>query len=99
MVMRETIRLGQSGALLLPQRLREAFALDEGSLLIAERRHDGILLRPARVPPDPEVYEDRRTTELLLNNATDQEDYQRVCEEVRRMGLDPAAVPHDRPAA
>jgi hypothetical protein len=34
----------------------------------------------------------------LLSNAIDAEDYRRAQEEVRRMGLDPAKIEHERPA-
>jgi hypothetical protein len=45
-----------------------------------------------------EVYGDERKAEFLLSNAIDAEDYRRAQEEVRRMGLDPTEIEHERPA-
>jgi len=36
-------------------------------------------------------------TEFLLSNAIDGEDYARAEEEVRKLGLDPATIPHRGP--
>jgi hypothetical protein len=33
----------------------------------------------------------------LLSNAVDAQDYARAEEEVRRLGLEPAAIPHHKP--
>ncbi|MGO9605878.1 MAG: hypothetical protein ACLQAT_21235 [Candidatus Binataceae bacterium] len=44
-----------------------------------------------------EVYTRQRRAEFLLNNAVDAEDYRRVCDEVKRMGLDPDRIDHLKP--
>ena len=44
-----------------------------------------------------EIYGARRKAELLLENAVDEEDYQRAVEEVRKLGLDPDQIPHEKP--
>ncbi len=44
-----------------------------------------------------ESYGQERKAEFLLSNAVDGEDYARAEEEVRKMGLDPAAIRHRRP--
>ena len=44
-----------------------------------------------------EVYGARRKAELLLENAVDEEDYQRAVEEVRKLGLDPDQILHVKP--
>jgi bifunctional DNA-binding transcriptional regulator/antitoxin component of YhaV-PrlF toxin-antitoxin module len=92
----EISRIGRRGHFVLPANLRERYGLGEGSLIIAEAREDGILIRAAGELP-PEQYTDQRKAELLLNNAIDAEDYAQACQEVRRMGLDPAAIPHRAP--
>ena len=53
-------------------------------------------VRPAVVLP-VEMYTPERKAQFLLENAVDQDDYERSAEEVRRMGLDPEAIPHQRP--
>lgn len=44
-----------------------------------------------------EIYTNERIAEFLLNNAVGQEDYARAREEVRKLGLDPDKIPHDKP--
>lgn len=89
-------RVGKRGTVVLPAELRRRFAIEEGSYVIAEERDEGILIRPAVVLP-VEVYSLRRKAEFLLSNAVDQKDYSRAVEEVRKMGLDPAKIPHHKP--
>jgi AbrB family looped-hinge helix DNA binding protein len=93
----ETSKIGKRGTVIIPATLRRRFGLEEGSLVIAEEREDGILIRPAEMPP-VEIYTPERKAEFLLSNAVDAEDYTRAEEEVRKMGLDPAAIPHYRPS-
>ena len=50
------------------------------------------MLRPAAAYP-VEQYAPARVAELLLNNAVDETDYTRACEQVRELGLDPARFP------
>ncbi len=65
-------------------------------MVIAEDREEGIFIRPAVAVP-LESYSQERKAEFLLSNAVDGEDYARAEEEVRKMGLDPAAVAHRKP--
>ena len=92
----ETARVGRRGTVVLPARVRRRYALDEGSLVIVEERDEGVLLRPAAAYP-VELYPPARVAEFLLNNAVDEDDYQKAAGEVRRLGIDPADVPHRKP--
>jgi AbrB family looped-hinge helix DNA binding protein len=96
MPIQQTAKIGKRGILVIPALLRKRFGLDEGSLVIAEERDDGILIRPARAMP-VEIYTPERIAEFLLNNAIDEEDYRRARQEVEKMGLDPDKIPHDLP--
>ena len=78
---------------MIPAALRRRFGIEEGSLVITEDREEGILIRPAVAVP-LESYTAERKAEFLLSNALDGEDYARAEEEVRKMGLDPAGIPH-----
>ena len=89
-------RVGKRGAVVLPTELRRRFGIEEGGFVIAEARDDGILIRPAHLPP-VETYTPERKAEFLLNNAIDAADYAEAVAEVRAMGLDPGQIPHDRP--
>jgi AbrB family looped-hinge helix DNA binding protein len=80
----------------IPAALRRRFGIEEGSLIIAEDREEGILIRPAVAVP-LETYSQERKAEFLPSNAVDAEDYARAEEEVRKMGLDPATVAHRKP--
>lgn len=95
--MAETSRVGKRGAVVIPSALRRRFGIEEGSLVLAEERPDGILIRPAVALP-LETYTPERRAEFLLSNAVDAEDYAVAVQEVRALGLDPDKIPHHRPA-
>lgn len=84
----------ENGSITIPDDLRERYGFEDGSLLVMEAEAEGIVLRPADWP-EPEIYTPERIAEFLLNNAVSESDYQAAIEEVRRMGIDPATVPHD----
>jgi AbrB family looped-hinge helix DNA binding protein len=92
----ETAKLGKRGVFTIPAALRKRFGFEDGSLLIAEEREDGVLLRPAIATPI-ETYSDERVAEFLLSNAADGADYDAARKEVQGMGLDPDSVPHRKP--
>jgi AbrB family looped-hinge helix DNA binding protein len=95
--MAEASIVGKHGTLVLPARLRRKLGLDEGSLVLIEEEPSGSLrLRPAAAVP-VEIYSPERRAEVLLENAVDARDYERARGLVREMGLDPDAVPHERP--
>ena len=94
----ETSKVGKRGAVVIPASMRRRFGIVEGSLVIAEETEDGVLIRPAVALP-VEVYSKSRKAELLLNNALPGKDYERACEAVRKMGLDPDAIAHEKPDA
>lgn len=93
----ETSKIGKRGVFTIPAAMRKRFGFADGSLVIAEEREDGILLRPA-VATAVERYSDKRTAEFLLSTATDAQDYEAARQEVVAMGLDPDQVPHRKPA-
>ena len=51
----ETSKVGKRGAIVVPARLRRKFGIEEGGLVIAEERYEGILIRPAVALP-VEIY-------------------------------------------
>src|SRR5918998_2217734 len=91
-----TSRVGKRGTIVIPAALRRRFGIEEGSLVIAEDIEEGILIRPAVAVP-LESYTPERRAEFLLSNAVDAGDYARGVEDVRRMGLEPATLPHAKP--
>jgi len=91
-----TSRVEKRGAVVIPAALRRRFGIEEGSLVIAEDREEDILMHPAVAVP-LESYSQERKAAFLLSNAGDVEDYARAGEEVRKMGLDPAAIAHHKP--
>lgn len=94
--MPETSKIGKRGTVVIPARLRRRFGFEEGSLVLVEEGPDGVIIRPAVAIP-VEVYTPERKAEFLLENAVDAEDYARAVEKVRRMGLNPESIPHERP--
>ena len=93
----ETSKVGKRGAIVVPARLRRRFGIVQGSLVVAEERGDGILIRPAVALP-LEMYSPERKAEFLLSNAIDASDYKAAIKEVRKMGVDPFKVAHHKPA-
>ncbi len=93
----QSARVGKRGAIIVPAKLRKRFGIEEGSIVIAEEKDDGILIRPAMVVP-VERYTPERKAEFLLSNASDEADYRKARKEVRKLGLDPDSIPHRRPA-
>lgn len=94
----EPIRIGKRGTVVIPASLRRAYRLTEGSIVLAEPAEGGILLRPAAVLP-VKVYTPERKAEFLLDNAVTPEDYAWALEEVKKLCVDPALIPHERPEA
>jgi AbrB family looped-hinge helix DNA binding protein len=92
----ETSKVGKRGAIVVPARLRRKFGIEEGGLVVAEERSDGILIRPAVAMPI-EIYTPERKAEFLLSNAVDADDYQAAVKEVRKMRGTPSKVPHHKP--
>jgi len=80
----------------IPADLRKRFGIEEGALIIAEEREDGILIRPAVALPI-EAYSPERVAEFLLSNAVDSADYAEAVDRVKSMGLDPESIPHIKP--
>jgi AbrB family looped-hinge helix DNA binding protein len=93
----EAVKVGKRGAIVVPAKLRKRYGIEEGTVVTAEGCDEGVLIRPAVVVP-VERYTPERKAEFLLSTATTAKDYQRARREVRRMGLDPDAIPHRRPA-
>ena len=94
-VAQSTSRVGKRGTVVILAALRRRYGIEEGSLIMAKDREEGILIRPAVVLP-LESYTPERKAEFLLSNAVDKEDYARAEEEVRRMGIDPNTILHDK---
>ncbi len=92
----ETLKVGQRGTVVIPAVLRKEYDLKEGSLLIAEPRPEGILLRPA-VALTVEMYSPERKAQFLLNNALTVEEYAWAMDEVKKLGLNPENIPHEKP--
>jgi AbrB family looped-hinge helix DNA binding protein len=93
----ESAKVGKRGAIVVPAKLRKRFGIEEGSIVVAEEKDDGILIRPAVLVP-VERYSPERKAEFLLSTATTEADYRKARKAVRQLGLDPDSIPHRRPA-
>ena len=91
-----TCKVGKRGTVVIPAQLRRRYGIEEGSLVITEAHGDGVLIRPAVALP-VEHYTDERKAEFLLSNAVDEQDYAWAVREVRKLGIDPETVLHERP--
>jgi bifunctional DNA-binding transcriptional regulator/antitoxin component of YhaV-PrlF toxin-antitoxin module len=77
--------------------LRKRFGIEEGSIVIAEEKYDGILIRPAVVVP-VERYTPERKAEFLLANSVGEADYRKARRAVKKLGINPDSIPHPRPS-
>jgi AbrB family looped-hinge helix DNA binding protein len=93
----ESARVGKRGAIIVPAKLRKRFGIEEGSIVVAEEKEDGILIRPAVLVP-VERYSPERKAEFLLSTSTNDSDYRKARRAVRKLGVDPDLVPHRRPS-
>jgi AbrB family looped-hinge helix DNA binding protein len=96
MAVQEITKIGKRGTVVIPAAMRRRFALNEGDTVIIEECEDGLSVRPAVALP-VEIYTPERKAEFLLNNAVTKNDYRWAVKEVRRMGLDPDKIAHDKP--
>jgi AbrB family looped-hinge helix DNA binding protein len=96
MATREIGKIGKRGTIVIPAELRRRFAFNEGTPVIIEECEDGLSVRPAVAIP-VEIYSPERKAEFLLSNAMDAKDYREAVEEVRRMGLNPRKIAHEKP--
>lgn len=91
----DTAKIGKRGTVVIPAGLRRKYGFEEGSVVIAEARAEGVLLRPVVALP-VEIYTPERKAEFILNNAVTARDYTWAVKEVRKMGLDPKKIPHEK---
>jgi len=89
-------KVGKRGTVVIPAGLRRKYGFEEGSVVIAEAREEGVLLRPVVTLP-LEIYTPERKAEFLLNNAVTPKDYAWAIKEVRKMGLNPKKILHEKP--
>lgn len=93
---REVVRVGRKHTVTIPAKLCQRLGISEGDLIIPEEHDGGILFRPAVAVPH-EIYSKERVAEFLLNSAADAKDYARLVKRVRKLGVDPSTVPHEKP--
>ena len=96
MATREISKIGKRGTIVIPAELRRRFAFSEGTPVIIEELEDGLSVRPAVALP-VEIYSPERKAEFLLSTAMAAKDYREAVAEVRRMGLDPRKIVHEKP--
>ncbi len=92
----EAVKVEKCGAIIVPAKLRKRYGIEGGTLVTTEAREDGVLIRPVIVVP-VERHTPERKPEVLLPTATTEEDYQCARKAVKRLGLNPDAIPHRRP--
>lgn len=92
--MSEVTKVGKRGTVVIPAPLRKRYGFEEGMELLVEETDEGLLLRPAVTLPI-EMYSKERQAAFLLENAVEQEDYERARQVALEMGLDPDDVQHE----
>lgn len=91
--MKEYIRVGKRGTVVIPAAMRRQYGLDEGEMLVMESGPEGLVLKPVQAYAS-EVYTPERRAEFLLNNAVDGKEYDAAMARIHDMGIDPDSIPH-----
>jgi AbrB family looped-hinge helix DNA binding protein len=86
MVMAEVSKVGKRGTVVIPAELRRRFGIEEGSLVIAEAREGGVLIRPAIALPSDE-YRRQFLAEAAQGYAALRDDPQAWEQELAERGL------------
>ena len=94
--MAEAARVGKRGAVVIPARIRRQFGIDEGTTVLVAAGPEGVMIRPAVTVP-VEVYSLERKAAFILESWLKPEDYPKLRDQVRRMGVDPDKISHTRP--
>src|SRR5260370_7596259 len=92
----ESAKVGKRGAIVVPAKLRRRFGIEEGTVVTAEEREDGILIRPAVVFPI-ERYTPERKAEFLLSNPTPRSDYPTTRKKYQKLSINPDPLHHSHP--
>jgi len=93
-----TITPDERGAVSIPPALLRQIGVTSQSPVVVEINGTTLIVRPQQEREQGvEVYTPERKAELLLNNTVDTADYLATVAVVRSMGLDPEAIPHQRP--
>jgi AbrB family looped-hinge helix DNA binding protein len=68
----KAVKVGKRGTIIVPAKLRKRYGIEEGRLVTAEARGDGVLIRPVVVLP-VERYTPERKAEFLLSSRLPEE--------------------------
>ena len=95
--MSEAARVGKRGAVVIPAKVRRQFGIAEGTTVLVHSGPDGVVIRSVATVP-VEVYSRKRRAAFILQSWLKPEDYPKLRDQVRRMGIDPDKVRHTRPS-
>lgn len=94
------VQLGKRGTLVVPAKIRKRLELEDGCYLSITEREDCIEFRKVQFGGDaskgPKEDGKRALAASILSGATNLGEYLAAIEEVRRMGLEPEEIPHER---
>lgn len=100
--MMHSVTVGDKYRVTIPKEIRERLGIKPGQRVEVTTSGYTIRIEPLDIGEPHEcapveVYSPERIAEFLLANVIDADDYAAAVKEVRRMGLDPDAIPHAKP--
>lgn len=92
--------MGKRGTLVVPAKIRKRLGLEDGCYLSIAERDDCIEFRRVKFGGEKTEASSqdgkRALAASILSGATNLGEYLAAIEEVRRMGLEPEEIPHER---
>jgi bifunctional DNA-binding transcriptional regulator/antitoxin component of YhaV-PrlF toxin-antitoxin module len=98
------VQMGKRGTLVVPAKIRKRLDLEDGCYMSITEREDCIEFRKVKfgsgvnsdASKGPSKDGKRALAASILSGATNLGEYLAAIEEVRRMGLEPEEIPHER---
>lgn len=92
------VQMGKRGTLVVPAKIRKRLHLEDGCYLSVTERDGEITFRKLELAkrPSPPPDAKRELASEILSAAANLGEYLAAIEEVRRMGLEPEEIPHER---
>lgn len=88
------VQMGKRGTIVVPAKIRKRLEWEDGCYLSVVEGQEGVEFRKVKLGGNADAKKDLASS--ILSGATNLGEYLAAIEEVRRMGLEPEEIPHER---